>query len=373
VKSIYVFAFKTIPNLLPKKEHYYKWFEIINFEIFQEQKLDLNELTAKISKNVNTLEEFHSRYSMKETEAITFLIQLIEFILLQNKKKLLDEHKLTLNQSKNFCFLKELKLDFISHKNLNVGYEEKLKDIHNSISKSNCREHLLDRDFEKINNLIDNNYKVDFKILAEETDKELKKYNGSIQNEFFLEIFRTISHWYDNCGLSQETLLDLFPHFSSKRKSYYFDIASSEEQDNAFDILISGKSAELAALANSSISKEQIAVFTKNPATVAVVFSLAANNTPEDIQKLIVLDNDIKDIGKDKFQKIMQNEKQKKQDFWFKKLAGDKFEGILRTYFEQLGLGYEIIKTEGAFDYKVVCNQNNNIYYLVSSFSSLGR
>ena len=32
--EIFNFAFKTIPTLLPKREHFLSWFEILDFEIF---------------------------------------------------------------------------------------------------------------------------------------------------------------------------------------------------------------------------------------------------------------------------------------------------------------------------------------------------
>lgn len=264
VTDIYDFAFKTMSILLPRKEHYLNWFEILDFEIFSRQKLDLEEFVKIISNDVDSLKKFCSKYSMNETAAIEFLEDLINFIISQEEVGLLNDYKLILNQNNHFCLLKEIKSDRIYHKGLKEGYDEILKDIHDSLSFDECREFLLHQDFEQTENLIDENNIYEFKKLAKDTDEELRNYEGNFQDENFLCVLKNLFNWYTKCGLSEETLKTIFPYFSLNKSQLYLNTKTPEELEYAFDIEISGKSEVLAKLAKSNLSAEELEKIANN-------------------------------------------------------------------------------------------------------------
>ncbi|KAA5541692.1 sacsin N-terminal ATP-binding-like domain-containing protein [Adhaeribacter rhizoryzae] len=267
--DIYNFAFKTIPTLLPKREHSLSWFETLDFEIFTGEKLDLEELSKKICEDVDSLEKFCSAYSMNETKAIKFLIDFIKLIIAQEEEKLLDKYKLILNQSNQLCFLKGIQLDVIDHKGLKDGYDEKLKDIYYSLSNKECRDVLLHKGFEQIDNLVDEDDIYEFKKLAKDTDEELRNYEGNFQDEDFLLILKDLFNWYTTCGISEETLINLFPYFSLNKSQLYLNTKTPQELEYAFDIEISGKSEVLAKLANSSLSDKDLEIIADNPKLVS--------------------------------------------------------------------------------------------------------
>ena len=267
--EIFNFAFKTIPTLLPKREHFLSWFEILDFEIFSGEKLDLEELTKKICEDVDSLEKFCSEYAMDATQSIEFLINFIKFILEQEDEKLLDDYKLILNQKNQLCFLKGMQLDHIDHKGLKESYNEKLKDIYYSLSNTECRDVLLHKDFEQIDELVDENDTYEFKELAKDTDEELRNYDGNFQDEDFLLILKELFNWYTTCGLSEDTLMNLFPYFSLNKSQLYLNTKTPQELEYAFDIEISGKSEVLAKLANSSLSENELGIIADNPELVS--------------------------------------------------------------------------------------------------------
>lgn len=268
VETIYYYAFKTIPSLLPRKEHFLDWFEILDFEIFSGEKLDLEELVKKITEDVDTLDEFCSIYSMNESEAIEYLVDLVSFIISLEEEQLFDKYKLILNQSNQFCFVKGMKLDLIEYKGLNIGYDEKIKDIYYSLSNTDCREGLLHKDFEQIEGLIDEDETYEFKELAKDTDEELRNYGGNFQDEDFLFILKDLFNWYTTCGLSEETLSNIFPFFSLNKSQLYLNTKTPEELEYSFDIEISGKSEVLAKLAKSNLSEEELEIIAENPELV---------------------------------------------------------------------------------------------------------
>jgi len=279
--EIYSFAYKTIPTLLPKKEHFINWFEVLDFEIFTNEKLDLEKLTKIICEDVETLEKFCSDYSMDETKAIEFLIEFINFILSQEQEELLDDYRLILNQSLQLCFLKGMQLDLITHKGLKENYDEKLKDIYYSLSNNDCRDTLLHKDFEQIESLIDKDDTFEFKKLAKDTDEELRNYEGNFQDENFLLILKDLFNWYTTCGLSEDTLTHLFPYFSLNKSQLYLNTKTPQELEYAFDIEISGKSEVLAKLANSPLSENELELIADNSELVSNFINWL-NGTQED-------------------------------------------------------------------------------------------
>ena len=268
VKTIYDFAFQVMAQQIPCKEHFLNWYDVLDFEIFESEKLDIEKLCETISPKGN-LSEFAEANNMTEDETVKYFIDLVEFLIEQEDEELLGKYNLLLNQSNVFTKIKGLKLDRIDHKGLKDGYDEKLKDIYYSLSNTECRDTLLHKEFESIDNLIDEDDKYDFKELAKDTDEELRNFEGNFHDENFLLILKDLFNWYTTCGLSDETLMNLFPYFSINKSQLYLNTKTPQELEYAFDIEISGKSEVLAKLANSSLSENELEIIADNPELVS--------------------------------------------------------------------------------------------------------
>jgi hypothetical protein len=268
VETIYNFAFQVMAEEIPCKDHFLNWYEVLDFEIFEGEKLDIEKLCETISPKGN-LTEFAEANNLTEDETVKYFIELIEFVIEQEEEELLGKYNLLLNQSNVFTKIKGLKLDRVEHKGLKEGYEEKLKNIYYSLSNNECRETLLHKEFESINDLIEKDDKYDFKELAKETDEELRNFEGNFHDENFLLILKDLFNWYTTCGLSDETLMNLFPYFSLNKSQLYLNTKTPQELEYAFDIEISGKSEVLAKLANSSLSENELEIIADNPELVS--------------------------------------------------------------------------------------------------------
>jgi hypothetical protein len=268
VETIYDFAFQVMAEEIPCKDHFLNWYEVLDFEIFESEKLDIEKLCETISPKGN-LTEFAEANNLTEDETVKYFIDLVEFVIEQEEEELLGKYNLLLNQSNVFTKIKGLKLDRVEHKGLKEGYEEKLKDIYYSLSNNECRETLLHKEFESINDLIEKDDKYDFKELAKETDEELRNFEGNFHDENFLLILKDLFNWYTTCGLSDETLMNLFPYFSLNKSQLYLNTKTPQELEYAFDIEISGKSEVLAKLANSSLSENELEIIADNPELVS--------------------------------------------------------------------------------------------------------
>ncbi len=253
IEIIYNLGFKLIPEQLPKKDHILNWYQIINFEIFNEIKLDIDKL-CEIVANPEKI----SKLSIK------YLYDLVTFIISKDRKDLLDKYGLLSNQKLQLKKIKLLKNDRTKHKSLKESDSEKLKDIYNSISGKDCRENLLHKEFETIENIIENDCKYDFEDLAKNTDEELRNYEGNFQDEGFLLILKDLFNWFTTCELSEDTLINLFPYFSQNKAQLYLNTKTSQELEYAFDIEISGKSEVLAKLAKSSLSISDLDIIAEN-------------------------------------------------------------------------------------------------------------
>ncbi len=268
VKTIYDFAFKMMSGQIPSKEHFLSWYKILDFEIFDSEKLSIDKLCELIAPDGN-LTQFANSENMTEDEIVEYFIDLVEFVIEQDEEELLGKYNLLLNQNNVFTKIKGLKLDHIEHKGLKDGYDEKLKDIYYSLSNTDCRDTLLHKEFESIDDLIDEEDTYDFKELSRDTDEELRNYEGNFQDEDFLLILKDLFNWYTTCGLTEDTLMNIFPYFSQNKSQLYLNTKTPQELEYAFDIEISGKSEVLAKLANSSLSENDLEIIADNPKLVS--------------------------------------------------------------------------------------------------------
>jgi hypothetical protein len=268
IQKIYDFAFQIMAQQIPCKEHFLNWYDVLDFENFASEKLDIEKLCETISPNGN-LSEFAEANNMTEDETVKYFTDLVEFLIEQKEEEHLGKYNFLLNQSNVFTKIKGLKLDRVEHKGLKDGYDEKLKDIYYSLSNTECRDTLLHKEFERIDRLIEKDDKYDFKELAKDTDEELRNFEGNFQDENFLLILKDLFNWYTTCNLSDDSLINLFPYFSINKSQLYLNTKTPQELEYAFDIEISGKSEVLAKLANSSLSENELDIIAENPDLVS--------------------------------------------------------------------------------------------------------
>jgi len=361
VETIYDFAFQVRAQQIPCKDHFLSWYEVLDFEIFESEKLDIENLCETISQK-GDLTEFAKANNLTKDKTVKYFIKLVEFIIEQKEEELLGKYNLLLNQTNVFTKIKGLKLDRVEHKGLKDGYAEKLKDIYYSLSNNECRKTLLHKEFESINGLINKDDKYDFKELAKDTDEELRNYEGNFHDEIFLLILKDLFNWYTTCGLANDTLINLFPYFSLNKSQLYLNTKTPQELEHAFDIEISGKSEVLAKLANSSLLQYELEMIVDNPELSSSLISILESKSTEEVKSIINLNDDINVIGKEKIQKFIEEEKEKILDFEYKKKIGDTFESAFKQYFEKQELHYIIQKTEGFCDFKII--HGIKVYYL---------
>jgi hypothetical protein len=260
VKKIYNFAFQVMAKKIPCKEHFLKWYEILDFEIFESKKLDIERLCEMVSNP--------GKNNIKNN-TVNFYVDLVSFVIKKDKRSLLNKHGILVDQKNKLRTTNVLKLDEISHKQLNDDFDEKLKNIYASLTKKDCRNFLLHKNFEKIYDILEKEDKYYLKELAKDIDEELRNYEVNFQDEKFLLILKNLFSWYTTCGLSDETLKNLFPYFSQNKSQLYLNTKTAKELEYAFDIEISGKSEVLAKLANSSLSENELEIIAVNPKLVS--------------------------------------------------------------------------------------------------------
>jgi len=267
VSTIYDLAFQIMAEKMPSKDHYMNWYKILDFEIFDSVKLDFEKLCEKISPRVNLM-DFAETKQLTVEKTVQYFIDLVGFLIEHGQEELLSRYNLLLNQNNEFTKIKGLKLDRVKLKGLKDGYDEKLKDIYFLLSKNECRENLLHKDFEIIVGLIDDGDIYEFKELAKETDEELRTFEGNFHDEKYLLILKDLFNWFTTCELSDEALNSLFPYFSINKSQLYLNTKTPQELEYAFDIEISGKSEVLAKIASTSLSKNELEMIADNPELV---------------------------------------------------------------------------------------------------------
>lgn len=264
LETLFNLGNKLFSEELPVKSHFKKWYDKIDFEIFDNEKFDIEKLVEKISEDNNTISDFKENYELEKQSSIGYLKDVVEFIIQNEEESLLNDYSVIPNQSGDLCLQKKLKTDFIFHKALAENYDEKLKSIGADLTNEDCRDSLLIREFEKVQNLMDDDDKYELSELCQSIDDELRNYKGSFNDDDFLLVLKDLFHWHTNCGLSDETLTKYFPYFSLNKSQLYLNTKTPEELEYAFDIEISGKSKVLAKIAKSSLSEEELEIVAEN-------------------------------------------------------------------------------------------------------------
>lgn len=293
LETLFILGNRLFSEELPVKNHFKKWYDKIDFEIFDDEKFDIEKLVEKISDDNNSLTDFQENYDLDEQSATNYLKEVVEFIIENEDESLLNDYSIIPNQNGNLCLQKKLKLDFVFHKSLTDCYEEKLKKIGADLKNEDCRDILLNRDFEKITELIDKEDKYELSELCKSIDDELRNYEGSFNDDDFLFILKDLFHWHTNCGLSEESFSKYFPYFSLNKSQLYLNTKTPEELEYAFDIEISGKSQVLAKIAKSNLTEKELEILAENSDLVSSFINWL-NDKQEDSP-----DEELGDIGEE--------------------------------------------------------------------------
>jgi hypothetical protein len=361
IDKIHGFASVVFPEDIPSKLEYKHWYNILDFEIFEKEKLDLPELCRRIDPK-GDLAGFAEETDKSAEEALDYFIELAQFVVDSEEYYLFNEYNLLLNQSNEFSKQNTLYLDRTEEMTLEEEYIEKMKDVFNSISNQDCRAQLLHKEFERFENIIDEGRSFDFKELAKDTDEEIRNYEGSLNDHEFKVILKDMFNWYSNCGLSDDTLSNLFPFFSSNKSHLFLSTKTPKDLDYAFEIEISGKSEVLSRIAKSEITIQELETIAQNPSAIADLLDLKEKKGIDILEKLADLNEEIELVGRDKVERFIANEKEKTLNFRFKKAIGDSFERLFKEYFESKGLNFIIEKREGLCDYNI--KQGESTYYV---------
>lgn len=293
LSELYNFANELFPNELPIESQYQNWYETIDYEIFDQEKLDLEQLLANITNKNNSLSDFKTNYNFDKETTIKYLKKLLIFVFNKNDINQLNDYALMPNQNGDLCFQRKLKTDFITHKEIDQEYEEKLKLIGANLTKEDCKDFLLHKDFESIQDLLDSDNKYELSELCTKIDDELRNFEGNFHDDEFLLILKDLFDWHTNCGLSEVSLIKLFPYFSSNKSQLYLNTKTAEELEYAFDIEISGKSKVLAKIAKSNLTNKELEIVANNTDLVSSFINWL-NNKQEDNP-----DKELGDIGEE--------------------------------------------------------------------------
>ena len=267
LETLFNFSKELYSELLPIKSQFQKWYDKIDFDIFENEKLDLESLLDMISKNNQNLSDFENNYN---TEAsVDYLKKLMIFILIVKEENLLNDYKLVPNQNGDFCFQKKLKIDLVSDDVLPEEIEGKIKLIGTELTHEDCKVFLLHKSFESISELIDLDDNYELSELCSVIDDELRDFDGNFKDEEFLTNLKNLFQWYSKCGISEEDLSKLFPYFSLNKSQLYLNTKTPEELEYAFDIEISGKSQVLAKIAKSNLTEDELDIIAENPNLVS--------------------------------------------------------------------------------------------------------
>lgn len=268
IKTLYDLSVVVMPEYLPIAEDYEKWYELLDFNLFDKEKLTIEELLDHTSKAIRSLDQFVEEAGKNENEAIAWINRLVAFLIEQDEVSLLNQYPIVASQSGNFAKLGRLKMDEIHHNHLHDSAEERLKDIYLELTGEDYRDNLIHHDIQEKETIKDDNDPETLKSFCQIIDKELREFSGSNQDPEFLSSLKLMFNWYTNCGLGDEMLAECFPWFSTNKPQLYMDTQTPMQREHTFDILLSGKTEALAKIANSSLSDKQLQTLADNTSLV---------------------------------------------------------------------------------------------------------
>lgn len=283
--KIFNVAITLIPDEIPSKSTFKNWYSAIDFSLFQAEKLDLKKLCHLVDPESATVEDIAEKYQLTNDVVIDVFRNLTELVIQQGEEELLNQYSLIITQSLKFKKLKGLKIDKIKGKVLTKKQAELIKDIYWNLSGSDIRDELINKDFESIKNLLDEDDSIILKDFVSDTDSLLRDFEGSFKDEDFLLTLRDLFSWYSKSGISESLLAKLMPYFTANKSQLYLSTKNADELEYAFDIEISGKSEVLARIAKSEISKEELEIIANNSSFIRSFISWSTNTVEQNPNK----------------------------------------------------------------------------------------
>jgi hypothetical protein len=265
---IHNFGSKLLTYVTPNSDVLLQWYEAVDYELYNANKMDCAEIAKVLARDSKSLSTIKKR-NEKDENLVKCLVEFVSFLLENEEEELLNKFRIIPNQNEDFCLLKEIKLDKISHKSLNDKSIEDLKIINSEINvSSDVKSKLIHNLFQPtlINSIKDRD--VTFINLCREIDDGVKDYKGDYRDKKFVTILKRLFTWLNSTNFSNELIIDYFPYFGNEKSQLYLNTKSSEELEYAFDIDISGKSEALAKIAKSSLSAIDIETIAKNSSVV---------------------------------------------------------------------------------------------------------
>ena len=241
--------------------NYEEWFEAVDFTIFPEQKytcsmledaIDLKENIYSFNDKVETVKEWL-------LGCLSYIKSVDRYIF--HQKRLLPNQKGVLCRSGDLSHDADLpkELKYI-YNQLNKQLNKTEDDIEDDIT---IEAELLDNKFDVIDVL---NRQCNVEDLAKRIDTKLKelftKSNGSVKE--IADQINALYEWMGKSGINEEELRRWFHWYFPKRASLIVDLLSERERAQALVIAKSGKMDELAKLAKSDMTKEELAMLISN-------------------------------------------------------------------------------------------------------------
>lgn len=252
-------------SILPEKESYEKWFDVIDFSIFTSVKYTYTDLAKKIESQGNILGFGKSKEETTQWLKSTFAY------LKACDRYIFSEKQILPNQIGEFKKSDELKSD--------IDLPSELKNIFNILFEGEDRKiesELLDRDFDFLE-AVNTPYRVN-NIAADIDDKLSKLYSLNKGMTEALKIPVNILYsWTKNGAYEQENLKKWFSWYYPKRATLIVDMLTDKEREQTLVISQSGKMEALAQLAVSDLTNEEINQLVLNIKRLPEALSLLMN------------------------------------------------------------------------------------------------
>ncbi|MBY0425325.1 MAG: hypothetical protein K2Q22_06790, partial [Cytophagales bacterium] len=239
---------------IPIKKEAHKWYSLLNFSIFTNEKFDVKKLVEEI----NDKEKKSFTESLREGESeVKWISQLLKYILDFDLKILLEKHPLI--PVKNLKY-KTSKQEIFWDNEIPID----LKEIYGLLNDDSYDSILIHQEVEHLGERL---WPLDKKKsdcdISEAIDQSFKNVTSDRISPTFISALQKLFSWTDK--MNEDELTDLFPIFSANKAKLMLDTLGSDHERNlAFNILKSDKREQLSKLALSEINKNELEAMIKN-------------------------------------------------------------------------------------------------------------
>lgn len=299
---------RTIKSI-PSKEESAAWSEVLDFRIFGNLKYNLEKLLTHLKDYSPT-----TSFLQKNEDVYGWLKDLVEHIILTEKKQLLERNRLIPDKS-NFKHTSKANLFW------DEDIPDKLKEIYKLLTGNDYDKKLIREIMEPLGEAL---WPIERKKsesdISKEIDDFLLKYNESEYSHDFLQGLKELFNWTDN-----KQSHELFPWFTSNKAMLMLNSLQSErDRSMAFDFLRSDKREIVSEIISSDITKENLKLFMENQEAF-VTFINWKNSTIDDSDASLDLGN----IGEKIIYNILLNRFKDDSDvevFWSAKKGESRYD-----------------------------------------------